>query len=364
MKTVADKRNYGIDLLRIVSMFMVVILHILGCGGILGAEGSSFSLQAAAWLLEIMCFCAVNCYAMISGYVGIDSKFRISNLLQLWLQGLFYTVLITLLFAIFAPQYLGDNDWVNALLPVTTGQYWYLTAYIPLYLLSPVINAGLKSVSARMLGCIVVVSSLLMIVMPTIILKDPYAFKSGYSFVWLLYMYIVGGCIRKCGVLEKLTTGKALCCYAATILLTWAPNLMVDIIRYSDRIVSFSFDSIKYTIPTVFLAAFSLFVVFARLDIGETGAKIIKTLSPLVFGVYLIHTHPLIFRIVLGGAFVGYAELDIHFMLLSVLGTAVGIYAVCMLLEKCRQLLFRLTRINKLIALIDDKFNRYLDASE
>lgn len=27
------KRNYGIDLLRMISMFMVVVLHVLGQGG-------------------------------------------------------------------------------------------------------------------------------------------------------------------------------------------------------------------------------------------------------------------------------------------------------------------------------------------
>ena len=30
-----EERNYGIDLLRIVSMMMVVLLHVLGQGGIL-----------------------------------------------------------------------------------------------------------------------------------------------------------------------------------------------------------------------------------------------------------------------------------------------------------------------------------------
>ena len=33
--SVRGTRNYGIDLLRIVSMFMVVLLHTLGQGGIL-----------------------------------------------------------------------------------------------------------------------------------------------------------------------------------------------------------------------------------------------------------------------------------------------------------------------------------------
>ena len=33
----AQQRNHGIDLLRMVSMFMVVVLHVLGQGGILAA---------------------------------------------------------------------------------------------------------------------------------------------------------------------------------------------------------------------------------------------------------------------------------------------------------------------------------------
>ena len=32
-----QERNYGIDFLRIISMFMIVILHILGNGGILAS---------------------------------------------------------------------------------------------------------------------------------------------------------------------------------------------------------------------------------------------------------------------------------------------------------------------------------------
>ena len=45
------ERNYGIDLLRLVSMFMVVILHVLGAGGILEATGGMVFHNRAAWLL-------------------------------------------------------------------------------------------------------------------------------------------------------------------------------------------------------------------------------------------------------------------------------------------------------------------------
>ena len=92
------ERNYGIDALRIIAMFMVVILHVLGKGGVL-ISLEKFSLgYEIAWFLEILVFCAVNCYALISGYVMYGSKPKYSSLALLWLQVAFYTVLITCIY--------------------------------------------------------------------------------------------------------------------------------------------------------------------------------------------------------------------------------------------------------------------------
>lgn len=67
------ERNYGIDLLRIVTMFMIVNLHVYWYGEILWSNKLYFfSVKYnIVWLLEIICYVAVNCYALISGFVGI-----------------------------------------------------------------------------------------------------------------------------------------------------------------------------------------------------------------------------------------------------------------------------------------------------
>ena len=40
------KRNYGIDLLRLVAMFLVVVLHVLGQGGVLAnVRGGGIKLR-------------------------------------------------------------------------------------------------------------------------------------------------------------------------------------------------------------------------------------------------------------------------------------------------------------------------------
>lgn len=79
----AIERNWGIDSLRVLCMFMIVIWHILWHGGVL-ANVSVPSLQYdIAWLLAMLAFGAVNCYGLISGYVGVRSRFKLSNLVEL-----------------------------------------------------------------------------------------------------------------------------------------------------------------------------------------------------------------------------------------------------------------------------------------
>lgn len=87
------KRDYGIDLLRIVSMLMVPMVHILGQGGVIGAT-VPFSLQyESAWLLESILLVAVNCFVLITGYVYYGKETRYYRLLTLWAEVLFYSII-------------------------------------------------------------------------------------------------------------------------------------------------------------------------------------------------------------------------------------------------------------------------------
>ncbi|MBQ6946801.1 MAG: acyltransferase, partial [Clostridia bacterium] len=79
-------RNEGIDLLRIISMFMVVLLHVLGVGGLLKAANDAPIGYEALRVLQIGATCAVNCYGLISGYVGYKGKFKLSSIALMWLQ--------------------------------------------------------------------------------------------------------------------------------------------------------------------------------------------------------------------------------------------------------------------------------------
>lgn len=50
-----------------------------------------------AWYIAMLTFGAVNCYGLISGYVGVQSKFKVSNLMENWIRILFYSIIITVI---------------------------------------------------------------------------------------------------------------------------------------------------------------------------------------------------------------------------------------------------------------------------
>ncbi|MBQ4600628.1 MAG: hypothetical protein IJB17_03245 [Oscillospiraceae bacterium] len=72
---VRHDRHYGIDLLRVVAMYMVVVLHVIGKGGVASAVQEPGLSFGALWFLEVGAYCAVNCYALISGYVGVNGRY-------------------------------------------------------------------------------------------------------------------------------------------------------------------------------------------------------------------------------------------------------------------------------------------------
>lgn len=191
------KRNYGIDLLRMVLMFMVVVLHVLGHGGVLDTAVPLSMNYALAWLLECFAYCAVNCYALITGYVYYNSKYRLSSLIQIWLQVWLYSFGISVAMWILKPEYFSMEGLIRAALPVTYKMYWYFSAYVGLFMLIPILNAAIEHMSERKTKNVLLLSALFISVIPVFSGEDPFGDKGGYSTFWLAYLYLIGASIRK-----------------------------------------------------------------------------------------------------------------------------------------------------------------------
>ena len=78
--TQKSERNMGVELFRIVSMLLVILLHVMGHGGVYTYADPLSTNYTVAWFLETVGYCSVNCYAIISGFAKRQNQIQISPL--------------------------------------------------------------------------------------------------------------------------------------------------------------------------------------------------------------------------------------------------------------------------------------------
>ena len=345
------KRNYGIDLLRLAAMLFVAALHIIGIGGVItGAELLSGQFLTAQ-LLRIAMLCAVNCYALISGYVGWEKKPKLSGIAMLWLRAVLCCAAIT---AAVSRFYTVDfKTAVSALIPVTTGQYWYLTAYAGLFVLMPLLNFAVQKMPKQELKRTLCGILLLFCVLPISPLTDAFYLHDGYSVLWLAVVYLLGGYLGRYEVLTRLSGGTWMLVYLGAVLFAWAPRMAVLYFKPIYWSMAYGNILIEYTSPTIVLAAVALLAVFSRLMLPGWAEKAVAKLSPHAFGVYLLHAHPLVFRYVLEGRFASLGTGSIPELVGTVLGAAGIIFAAGTAADWVLTVILKFLKIDRLLKKLD-----------
>lgn len=331
-KTETGRRNYGIDLLRLVLMYMVCLLHTLGQGGILSASPAGTVRYGAFWFLEIAAYCAVDGFALISGYTASEKKPNSAKIVSLWFAALFYSCVLTLLLAALGVRTgLTAKGVVKLFLPVTFSYYWYFTAYFALFFAMPLLNASLFALEqAAAKKALLIIAALYSVLG---VLYDPFLTNGGYSALWLMVLYCIGVLMRRIRLFDDAKTSTLLLLWLLCLGVTWFFKVFLG----SKRLVS-------YISPTILLAAIIMVVLFSRL---KPSPRAVGKLSPLAFGIYLFHLNRVIWAW-LQNAFVSVAALPAPLGVISALGVAGGIFVSGLAAEFLRTRLFRLLRIEKL----------------
>lgn len=346
-------RNYGVDALRIVATFMVVILHVLGQGGVLDNTKELSMNYHCAWLLEIAAYAAVNCYALVSGYVGIQTKRKWTNIIMLWLQVAFYSCLLTVALDLVRSDAITTKDIVQSLLPVMHGRYWYFTAYVGMWLFIPAMNAVVDALPKKEM-LLTFLSIYFMVVFakiaPESLLTDAFRLQGGYSVGWLMYLYMIGAWLNKHKFLQRISSMKWFLIYILCVMLTMGMKLCIVLLRGSSGNIV-----VSYISPTILLCAISLLGTFSNMSISKSQIALVRTVSSCSFGVYLIHVHPSVFQFVLGGWFSWLAVKHPAVLVGAVILFAATIFLICTAIEYARIKLFAALRIRNLIIWLENK---------
>lgn len=346
MKT-KSKRLANIELLRIIAMCMVIMLHYLGKGGMLPTVQPQMGANGyTAWILESLAIVAVNVYVLISGYFLVEAEFKPGKIARIVLQVLFYTILLTALslaFGIITVSDLGIYNLIVQLFPFQLEQYWFMTAYLVLYILSPVLALGVKHLPKKHLQVVIIAFVVFMSVEKSILPVQIVFDKRGYDALWFICLFLVAAYIRLYGI--KFLEKKWICLlmYFGGCAMAFAESMALFIVYSKTGELAHLFGTTHhYNHFWVFMASLGLFSFFLKVKVKEGfWAKMVCAIAPYTLGVYLLHEHMYIKYLWPKWLLAGKAENPVQLVLFVFMAVCV-VFIAGIAVDYLRSLLFKL----------------------
>lgn len=356
------KRNYGIDLLRVVATILIVTLHVLSQGGILKILGDFTVKGEVMWFLQIICYGAVNVFGLISGYVGLESKHKLSKLVSLWFQVVLYTVLSEVAINVFFADGFSVKNIIKGFFPVSFEQNWYFSAYFVVFLFTPLLNQIIVKVEKKVVDGALIVSVVFFMILETVKDVNVLGVNSGYSVVWLALMYLVGAYIKKYDTLKRVTNRNCVLGFFGCVLLTFLSRISIEIAMLKiTGTACLGTKFITYTSPIMVLQSIFVLQLFAKMKLPKAVMEISTWFAPMSFGVFIIHTTTFVYRYILRDFFIFTADYSFPILLGISIAAIVSIFLVCSLIDRCRIWLCKLCGINKLFSLIGNGFEKFFE---
>ena len=279
----SNSRNNNFDILRIIAMLMIIIHHItindFGLQKYLVSNEMILSNKQTLILIIInsLVVIGVNIFFLLSGYFRINlSLKKIINLIACvyLLYGIITTIGILLGFVPF-----NNTTIKNLLNPF--GLYWFLLAYLLIALLSPILNLVIKKITKKQSISLFIIIILFFVLYPNI--DDGVTnINSGYSLIWGLSLYIIGGLINKFKVMNK----KGILLYFIFAII----NSITIYLLFKGNRFDLAWKQYSYNNILVFLQSISLFIGFNSLKKQIGNHKIISLFASSTLITYLFHS--------------------------------------------------------------------------
>ncbi len=304
------KRNASFELLRIVAMLMILTLHYNSHAEALLQLGvPATGVQIYATIIEAISITGLNTYVLLSGYFLSKGKVRPSRILQLICQVYFYTILISVAMMLVGTYVIHSNDSVykvvQYLFPISSEHYWFVTAYIIMYVMAPVMNAATEALSRKQMKTVIagllIWFSLVKSFVPVMFVTDHH----GYDFGWFIVLYMIAAYIRKYDVVLFYDAKRSAAVFFISVALIAIASILVHYINLQRGGLIY-YSEVPFHLNFIFTltGSLGLFSFFRFYRMRESKfADVVRFVAPFTFGVYLLHMH-----LEIRGRWVGWLE--------------------------------------------------------
>lgn len=332
MQNKVKDRNTGIELLRILAMFLIVYGHFISHGGGFVYEDSG-SLYYLEGIIDSFSAFKVNIFILITGFFLIGKEnFNIKQRLsKLWENEMFYSITIMIIFVLCGMD-IGIVDLIKSIIPTISYRYWFVTTYVALILLIPVLNKAFQRMDKKQyqksLLIMLVITSVWQTLMPFVTTVDNH---QGYSLLWFIVVYAIGGYIRRYYSYKKIPKKKLFLIYITCSLIQFA---YAEIFTYIEKKTNMIMDIPYYNSLFVICSSVMIFLIFFQINFKGNLGKAVNYISGSVISIYLISDNPLI-RDILYTNILHISKYQNRglFSILSITGAVVLTFGSCLIID-------------------------------
>lgn len=356
---VQKEREIKFEYLRIFSMIIIIMAHYAGHGGV--AEINNITVnRLIGSFLEIGGKLGVNLFILISGYFLVNSKFKSKKILKLELQVWFYSVILGFIGICCLQKNISIKDILKIILPVTSGLYWFPTAYIGMYLLTPFINRLINNMDKNNYKALLTILFVTISIVPTFI---PIA--KGFSNNVFIFVYLIAAYIKKYDItIFKNKNYRNILLSISIFLFIYLSQVICIFLGSKIEMLKLGTSYLR-TQNSFFMIMLSIFIfmIFKNMN-TKKHSKFILLLSKASFGVYLFHDNPyfkgILWKDILKTEHFYYQNIIV--LIIHIIFSVILIYVIGTIIDMIREKMIEkpIMKIEKINA-ICNKFDSYIN---
>lgn len=320
--TGGGSRRSNIELCRIVSMLLIVLLHSTYAS--FGYPANIDKESSLVLLFSSISIYGVDVFLLISGYFGLKPKYSsIANILFICLFAAICRIVLSSLFESFNYSQLFFISKSN----------WFIVCYLGLIIFSPILNIFIENTSQKQLKLIITLFfaySLWFSVFPKQADIDP-GFNNGCSIIWFIEVYLIGRYLKIHGIPLILKNHSKVIWFSSIIMILLGQVLLIKC-GFSNYLPWWG----AQNQPVVLLAAISFFITFCNIDIQSSC---INAIAQSTLFVLLMHSPEITKK------YFQYIN-KIDNMFLAIVFWIIGvfaIYAICTIIDQIRKIIYQNT---------------------
>lgn len=344
---VHKKRNSSIELLRIIAMIMIVAHH-FGTHTNWASGGHLIFNEYWVEILKSFGKIGVGIFFAITGYFLYNRrsfKYRkiFDILIPTWTYSFIFLIIAILIKdPITKLQFPVNIRLLRLMMPVVANGYWFVTAYVFVFLISPYLKKWFDAMSRREITIFLLITCGFNSILATFKFLTASTFEFPYIVISpVICCLLIGYSVNRFKEQLQNKNWPIFAFTFSTAVLILAPLVLILFSKLGYHDIPGDLFTNIASITSLFFIT-SILIIFQSFNFSS---KLIDLIGGATFGIYLIHDNNIMYYKLWRGQTMNVASHltlpKIDFVLYSI-QTVLGVFLVCLVIELIRQFIFKL----------------------